>query len=291
MMQKDAVNREYAKYSGRIGSAPQMERVLTEIGRQREIKQGVYLLMLQKREETAMELANTTDKGKFIDYPAADPASSKPQKKMVLLVALFLGALLPMGVLYLLQMFKTRIDTRDELEAATTLPILAEIGTHNADDAIRTLRTNLLLNLKENQKTILVASTNTGDGKTFIAKHLEDSLTAIGKKVTLINANLRDPNCPLDPKGRLLPEGRKNCHPADIIASADFAQQMADAKSSSDYVIIDSPALADYTDAYQLATFADATLYVAKSGKTQKSDVETLTSNNNIPNPLIVLNA
>ena len=233
--------------------------------------------MLQKREETAMELANTTDKGKFIDYPAADPASSKPQKKMVLLVALFLGALLPMGVLYLMQMFKTRIDTRDELEAATTLPILAEIGTHNADDAIRTLRTNLLLNLKENQKTILVASTNTGDGKTFIAKHLEESLTAIGKKVTFVNGDLRK-------------AGSKQ-HPADILAGEEFAQSISQAKSSSDYVIIDSPALADYTDAYQLATFADATLYVAKAAKTQKSDVEALASNNNIPNPLIVLNA
>lgn len=276
MMQKDAVNREYAKYSGRIGSAPQMERVLTEIGRQREIKQGVYLLMLQKREETAMELANVTDKGKLIDSPAADPASSKPQKKMVLLVALFLGALLPMGVIYLLQMFKTRIDSRDELEAATTLPVLAEIGKSNADDAIRTLRTNLLLNLKENQKTILVASTNTGDGKTFIAKHLEDSLTAIGKKVAFINGDLRSLSL------------AKGQHAADIIAGAEFAAQLADAKSSSDYVIIDSPALADYTDAYQLASFADATLYVAKAGKTQKSDVEALASNNNIPNPLIV---
>lgn len=276
MMQKDAVNREYAKYSGRIGSAPQMERVLTEIGRQREIKQGVYLLMLQKREETAMELANVTDKGKLIDPPAADPASSKPQKKMVLLVAFFLGALLPMGVIYLLQMFKTRIDTRDELEAATTLPILAEIGKSNADDAIRTLRTNLLLNLKEGQKTILVASKNIGDGKTFIAKHFEESLTAIGKKVAFINGDLRSLSL------------AKGQHAADIIAGAEFAAQVSDAKSSSDYVIIDSPALADYTDAYQLASFADTTLYVAKAGKTQKSDVEPLTSNNNIPNPLIV---
>jgi uncharacterized protein involved in exopolysaccharide biosynthesis len=276
MMQKDAVNREYAKYSGRIGSAPQMERVLTEIGRQREIKQGVYLLMLQKREETAMELANVTDKGKLIDPPAAEPASSKPQKKMVLLVALFLGALLPMGVLYLMQMFKTRIDTSDELTAATKLPILAELDKNNADDAIRTLRTNLLLNLKDGQKTILVASTNNGDGKTFIAKKIEESLTAIGKKVAFINGDLRSLSL------------AKGQHAADIIAGADFAAQLADAKSSSDFVIIDSPALADYTDAYQLAAFADATLYVAKAGKTQKSDIEALTSNNNIPNPLIV---
>ena len=285
VMQKNVVEREFAHYSGRIGTAPQMERVLTEIGRQREIKQGVYLLMLQKREETAMELANVTDKGKFIDLPAPDPNSSKPQKKMVLLVALFLGALLPVGVLYLLQMFKTKIDTRQELESATQLPILAELTSANVDDAIRNLRTNLMLAVPAvaepvEAKTILVASNYNGDGKTYIAKHLEEAFNAIGKKATLINADLRSKNSQLSKQ-----------HPADVFASEAFAKEMADAKANSDYVIIDSPAMGEYNDALQLAQFADATLYVAKAGKTQKSDLESLNSNNNLPNPLIVFNA
>jgi Mrp family chromosome partitioning ATPase len=181
-----------------------------------------------------------------------------------------------MGVLYLMQMFKTRIDTRDELASATKLPILAEFDKNNADDAIRTLRTNLLLNLKEDQKAIMVASNNNGDGKTFIAKKLEESLASIGKKVTFINGDLRSLSL------------AKGQHAADIIAGAEFAAQLADAKSSSDYIIIDSPAISEYNDAYQLAAFADATLYVVKAGKTQKSDLESLNSNNNIPNPLIV---
>ena len=280
IMKKQTVEREYAKYMSKVGSAPQQERVLTEIGRQREIKQGVYLLMLQKREETAMELANVTDKGKLIDPPAADPGSSKPQKKMVLLVALFLGALLPVGILYLLQMFKTKIDTRQELESATQLPILAELTSANVDDAIRNLRTNLLLNLKDGQKTVLVASANNGDGKTYIAKHLEEAFNAIGKKATLINADLRSKNSQLSKQ-----------HPADVLASAEFAQQMADAKAANDFVIIDSPAMGEYNDALQLAQFADATLYVAKAGKTLKSNIESLNSNNHLPNPLIVFNA
>lgn len=287
VMQKSVVEREFARYSGRIGSAPKMERVLTEIGRQREIKQGVYLLMLQKREEVAMELANVTDKGKLVDPPAAIAFTGASKKIPVLFVALLVGALLPAGVLYLLLMFKTRIDARDELEAVTNLPILAEIDTHNADDAMRNLRTHLLLNLKEGQKAILVASNSRGDGKTFIAKKLEESLAAIGKKVVLINANLRDNNCQLS-----MVNGQfgKCSHPSDVLASADFAQQMSDAKASNDYVIIDSPALSEYSDGYQLATFADVTLYVVKAGTARKSDIESLNSNNNIPNPLIVFN-
>lgn len=276
MMQKSVVEREFARYSGRIGSAPKMERVLTEIGRQREIKQGVYLLMLQKREEVAMELANVTDKGKLVD-PAAVVAFDGPSRKIpVLFAALIVGALLPAGVLYLLLMFKTRIDARDELEAVTNLPILAEIDTHNADDAIRNLRTHLLLNLKDGQKAIFVASNSRGDGKTFIAQKLEESLAAIGKKVAFVDGDLRKAS------------GKQ--HPSDVLASADFAQQMADAKASNDYVIIDSPALSEYSDGYQLATFADVTLYVVKAGMAHKSDIEALNSNNNIPNPLIVFN-
>ena len=278
LMRQNTLQREYGKSMGRIGSAPKMERVLTEIGREREIKQAVFLLMLQKREETAMELANITDKGKLIDPPAPEPGSNKPQKMMVLLVALFLGALLPVGILYLLQMFKGKIDTRQELESATKLPILAELTSTTAEEALRTLRTNLLLNIKDTQKVLLVASNNSGDGKSFVAKKLEESLTAIGKSVALINGNLRSLSL------------SKGQHAADIIAAPAFAKEVADAKASNDFVILDSPAISKYTDAYQLAQFADATLYIVKAGKTQKSDLESLNSNNNIPNPLIVFN-
>lgn len=277
IMRQNTLQREYGRYSGRIGSAPQMERVLTEIGRQREIKQGVYLVMLQKREETAMELANTTDKGKFIDPPTAEPGSNKPQKKIVLLVALFLGALLPAGILYLLQMFKTKIDTRSELEAITKLPIIGEVPQKNSDEAIRTLRTNLLLNLTEGQKTILIASHAEGDGKTFIAQQLTESLHAIGKKVLLIDGDLR--------------KSSKGDHPADILAGETFAKQVADAKTAHDYVILDSPALSQYADAYQLASFADTTLYVVKAGHTEKSVIESLSNETKLPNVNLILNA
>lgn len=274
VMRQNTLMREYGKYSGRIGIAPQMERVLTEIGRQREIKQGVYLVMLQKREETAMELANIVDKGKLIDPPSA--TAGKPQKKMILLVALFLGALLPMGILYLLQMFKQKIDTRQELEAATRIPVLTEIPLQDNGDAIRNLRTNLLLNLKENQKAILVASQNEADGKTFIAQHLAESLNAIGKKTLLIDGDLRKSN--------------RGGHPADILAGEAFAKQIAEAKTANDYVIFDSPAMSQYADAYQLATFADATLFVVKAGKTAKSAIETLNVDNKLPNVMLTFN-
>lgn len=286
MIKRQTVEREYNKYNNRVTSTPQQERVLTEIGRQREIKQGVYLLMLQKREETAMELANTTDKGRLIDVVQGDPLSATPQKKMVLLVALFLGALLPMGVLYLLQMLKTKIDTREELEAATKLPFLTEISASNSDEAIRNLRTNLLLNLQPDQKTILVTSRNNGDGKTFIAQHLVDSLKVIGKSATYINADLRNNNS----QSSIFNFQSAKAHAADILASNDFAAQIHAAQANNDYVIIDTPALGEYNDALQVAQFADATLFVAKAGKTKKSDIESLNVDSRLPHPMLILN-
>lgn len=277
LIRKQNVEREYGKYMDRVSAAPQMERVLTEIGRERNIKQGVYLLMLQKREETAMQLANTTDRGRLIDPPAADPKSGKPNKKMLLLGSLILGAILPMGIFYLFQMFKTKIDTRQELEAISRRPVLADIPQSDSDEAIHNLRTNLLLNLKENQKTILVASQNEADGKTFIARHLSESLNAIGKKTLLINANLRTGDSSLK-------------HPADVLASESFAKEVAEAKSANDYVILDSPALGKYCDALQLTSFADATLYVVKAGQTAKTAIASINTDKNLPNVMFVLN-
>ena len=279
LMRRSNLEREYGRYMGRVGNAPQQERVLTEIGRQREIKQGVYLIMLQKREETAMELANVTDKGKLIDTAAMVKNSSKPQKKMVFIAAIFLGLLLPIIVLYIRQMLNDKVETPKDLESISKAPLIGEIPLSAQDEAIRTLRTNLLLRLESDQKVIMFASYSDGDGKTYLSKQLADSLTTIGKKVILINADLRGGN-----------ELSTNQHPADYLASNDFANQIATAKADNDYVIIDTPALGKYNDAYQVAKFADATVYVAKAENTLKSSVEKL-KNKSLPQLLLVLNA
>ena len=276
IIQRNSLEKEYGKSVARVSSAPKMERELTDIARQREIKQGVYLAMLQKREETAMDLAKTTLKGQLLGKTQV-VASTASNNGMTLLVAMIAGALLPMIILFLLDFLKLKIETRKDIEKSCRYPVIGEIPLSQYDDAIRTFRTNLLLNLQKEQKVILVASHSLGDGKTFLAQQLTDSLTIIGKKVTLINADFRTP-------------GLLKGHPSDILASPDFALQITQAKANSDYVILHTPALDKYVDAYQVAEFADTTLFVVKAESTKKSVLESLSSDTRLPNIMLALN-
>jgi uncharacterized protein involved in exopolysaccharide biosynthesis len=276
VLRRNNLEREYAKYQGRVSMAPKVERVLTEIGRQREIKQGVYLLMLQKREETAMELANTTDKGKLIDEVTV--TGSQPMKAVVFFIAGFLGFFLPVGILLLLFMFKSTVDVPGELKKCTKLPLLCMLAPGDDEENIRNVRSNLLAQLKDGQRVIMVTSDRDGDGKTWLAKSLAESLTAIGKTAQYIDCDLRK-------------SARPDMHPADYFATAAFIQKIDQAKVSNDYIILDTPSLGKFADANIVGHQADATIYVVKAGTTPKTVVEALNEETRFPEPMLVLNA
>ena len=277
LIQRKPIEREYSKAVDRFSKAPKMEREMTDIERQREIKQGVYISMLQKREEIAMDMARRMKKGQLIDDPMIGGVPQTKQE-FVLLGAVLLGLILPMGILFLFQMLKSKIDTKQELEETSKLPILSEVFLTNNDDAIRTLRTNLLYKLKEGQKVIMIASHDKGDGKTYLAQRLVDSLTQIGKMAQYLNLNLRE-------------DRAKAAQAADILAGADMAKQIETLKAANDYLILDTPEMAKFSDVYQIAQFADATIFVVKAESTEKSVVKDIAKNARIPNPMLVLNA
>ena len=276
MIQRNAFEREYQKAHDRFSATPKIEREMTDIARQREIKQGVYLAMLQKREEIAMDMDKNTMKGQLIDDPVI--GNSNRSLPMLVLGAVLLGLILPMGVLYLLQMFKSKIDTKKELVETSKLPILSEVFLTNNDDAIRALRTNLLYHLKEGQNTIMMTSHDKGDGKTYLAQRLVESLTQIGKKAQYLNLNHRE-------------DRTKAAQAADILASADVAKQIESLKAANDYLILDTPEMSKFADVYQIAQFADAAIFVVKAESTEKSAVKEIAKDARIPNPMLVLNA
>ena len=277
LIQRRPIEREFNKAINRFSQAPKMEREMTDIERKREIKQGVYISMLQKREEVAADLARNMKRGQLIDDPMIGGTGlTKPE--FVLLGGAILGLALPIGIIFLLQMFKSKIDTKKELEETSKLLILSEVFLSNNDDAIRALRTNLLFNLKEGQKVIMMASHDKCDGKTYLAQRLVDSLTQIGKNVQYLNLNLRE-------------DRTKAAQAADILAGADVTKQIESLKAASDYIILDTPEMGKYGDVYQIAQFADATIFVVKAESTEKSVVKEIAKNARIPNPMLVLNA
>ena len=209
-IQRQSLQRQLAKYQNRIGSTPAQERVLNEIGRQQEVKSGLYLLLLQKREENSISLAATADKGKLIDEPLALGKVS-PKSAIILLAAMVLGLGIPFGVLLLIQLFSYRIEGHDDLAKLTKLPIVADVPVasdsvktsagivvqenknNQIDEIFRSMRTNIQFMMQETDKVILFTSSTSGEGKTFLAANLAVSFALLGKKVVLCGLDIRKP--------------------------------------------------------------------------------------------------
>lgn len=209
-IRRQSVQGQYSKYQNKMASAPEQERVLNQIGRQQEVKSGLYLMLLQKREENSISLAATADKGKLIDEPTFEGKTS-PKTPILLLVAIVVGLGIPLGILYLLELLKYKIEGHDDVAKLTALPIVVDIPVanesvkskagivvhENTNDSIgeifRSLRTNIQFMLKENQKVILFTSSTSGEGKTFSIANLSTSFALLGKKVILVGLDIRKP--------------------------------------------------------------------------------------------------
>lgn len=208
--QRQSVAEQYSKYVGQTSATPEQERILTQIGRQQDVKSGLYLMLLQKREENSISLAATADKGKLIDDPQYSGKVS-PRGSIIMLLALVLGFLIPGGILYIINFLKFRIEGHDDVEKLTKLPILADIavageGTKTKGDIVvhenknnqmeevfRSLRTNLQFIMSKDQKVILFTSSLSGEGKTFTAANLAVSFALLDQKVILVGLDIRKP--------------------------------------------------------------------------------------------------
>ena len=192
---KADLDREASRFSRRISDAPGQERQYVSIARQQEIKAGLYLMLLQKREENAITLAATANNAKIIDEPVAEGGPVSPKPKMIYMIALVVGVGLPVGVIFLLGLTKFKIEGRGDVEKLTSLPIVGDVPLTDEktgsiavfenqntlmSETFRNVRTNLQFILENGQKVILVTSTVSGEGKSFISSNLAISLSLLG---------------------------------------------------------------------------------------------------------------
>ncbi len=209
-IQRQSIESQYSNYSQRISNTPEQERILTQIGRQQEVKSGLYLMLLQKREENSISLAATADKGWLIDEPAYAGKVS-PKNSIIMLAAILLGFMLPMLIFYLIQILRYKIEGRNDVERLTSLPIVVDVPVasesaksaagivvkenenNQIDEVFRSLRTNIQFMMTNEQKVILFTSSTSGEGKTFNAANLAVSFALLGKKVILMGLDIRKP--------------------------------------------------------------------------------------------------
>lgn len=209
-IQRQGIESQYAAYSQRISSTPEQERILTQIGRQQEVKSGLYLMLLQKREENSISLAATADKGSVIEYPASAGKIS-PKNSIIMTAAIIMGFFLPLLIFYLLQLLRYKIEGHDDVARLTRLPIVADVAVasdqvkssagivvqenknNQIDEIFRAMRTNIQFMMKGNDKVILFTSSTSGEGKTFNAANLAMSFALLGKKVILMGLDIRKP--------------------------------------------------------------------------------------------------
>lgn len=211
LITKADLDREANRFSRRISDAPGQERQFVSIARQQEIKAGLYLMLLQKREENAIALAATANNAKIIDEAIADDIPVSPKRKIIYLIALVLGVGIPVGIIYLIGLTKFKLEGRADVEKLTTVPIVGDIPLTDEknekdgsiavfenqnnlmSETFRNIRTNLQFMLQNDKKVILVTSTVSGEGKSFISANLAISLSLLGKKVVIVGLDIRKP--------------------------------------------------------------------------------------------------
>ena len=321
MITKSNLDREASRYSRRISNAPGQERAYVSIARQQEIKAGLYLMLLQKREENAIALAATANNAKIIDEAIADDTPVSPKRSMIYLIALVLGVGIPVGIIYLIELTKFKIEGRADVEKLTSVPIIGDIpltdekNDKNGSIAVfenknnlmsetfRNIRTNLQFMLDNDQKVILVTSTVSGEGKSFVSANLAISLSLLGKKVVIAGLDIRKPGLnkvfhlsnkekgitqylsnpetdlmelvqPSDVNKNLfvLPGGAVPPNPTELLARNGLDKAIEILKQNFDYVIMDTAPIGMVTDTLLVGRVADLSVYVCRADYTHKAE-------------------
>jgi capsular exopolysaccharide synthesis family protein len=315
---------------------PSIERDLLS---QQGTKANLYLYLLQKREESALALETTVSKTRMLDTALVEDEAVSPKRSLIYLLALLVGFGIPFSGIYIRDLLNDKVQSKRDVHRGTDTPILGEISHNNSKKSLivvedagtsiaelfRLIRSNLHFAAagKEN-KVVLITSSTSGEGKTFFCINLAASLTLIGKKVVLLELDLRMPSLskqldvvpglgisdylvasdkvqiedilrPFNPVPGLFyaSSGSLPPNPAELMMSHNLAHFVNELKASFDYIIIDTPPVGKVSDAFSLSSLIDSTIYMVRYNYTQKNHldlIEDIYSNKKLAHPMIVLN-
>ncbi|MDE6322569.1 MAG: polysaccharide biosynthesis tyrosine autokinase, partial [Paramuribaculum sp.] len=328
----------------KIAASPNQAKDLLSMERQQKVKESLYLFLLQKREENELSQAFTAYNTQIINRPGGSNAPSSPVRNKILMMAFVIGLVIPFGVTYLLESMNTKVRGRGDVDNLS-LPFLGEIPSQKAkkgesnesrivvktgrrdviNEAFRVLRTNLSFMSANDAgcKVIMVTSFNPGSGKTFIAMNLGVSFAINGKRVLVIDCDMRRASTSayvsLPSRGlsnylvgevddvndvivsdsiakglSVLPVGTLPPNPTELLESRRFAELIASLRSEFDYVFIDCPPVEMMADAQIINTVVDRTVFVVRAGLLERSmlpELDRLYEEKKYHNMGLVLNA
>ncbi len=341
-IQLDALRREEAMTNRRISSVPSQEKEILDIARQQKIKEELYLYLLNKREENALTMVITESNSRTIDSAFGSSVPVFPNKTWIIAIAFLFGLGIPFLIIYMLEILDTTIRGRKDLEDRLSIPFLGDIpeytgamqrggavvrenGRDGVSEAFRILRSNIsFMNVSSRPlKVIMVTSSNPHAGKTFVSTNLAMTLALTGKRVILVDLDLRrrtftkqmghsgssvgitnflSGTCTLEQivtKSSLndnldiIYSGPQPPNPGEMLLSEQLDKLMEALRTQYDYVIIDSvPAMA-VADAMITDRLSDLCIYVIREGlldRRQLPDIERLYQEKKLRNMCTVLN-
>lgn len=338
--------------TSKIASNPKQSKYLLSVERQQKVKESLYLFLLQKREENELSQAFTAYNTRVISVPNGSMAPTAPQRSKILLVAFAIGLILPVVIIYLRENMNTTVRGKSDLKKVT-VPFIGEIplfvrqkqrrflptkkklpevqtvvvkeGSRNIiNEAFRVLRTNLEFMTGSNDKSnvIVITSFNPGSGKSFLAMNIGVSLAIKGKKVLVIDGDLRHGsasqyvNSPelgfsdflggrvddlksiivtdeKHPNLSVLPIGTIPPNPTELLFSDRLAQVIDGAREDFDYVLIDCPPIEIVADTPIIEKLADRTIFVVRAGLLERSmlsELQSIYDNKKFKNMSLILN-
>lgn len=312
------------RFESSIRSIPKKEREFVSIKRQQGIKESLYLLLLQKREETALSYASTVTDSRIVDMPFSSPGPIKPNGRNIYLIALLVGIILPAATINIRELLNDKVQSRKDIESATNSPIFGEVGLKPKEvsgslidlksrsflaEQFRLLRTNLQYVSTDADSTkgkvFLFTSSTSGEGKSFVSINLAASIAMLGKKVALLELDLRKPKIctylgmprekgistylvgQLTEKDIVQPTKIENLfllasgpippNPADLLSNGKIETLINSLKEQFDYVIIDTPPIGLVTDSLILSPYTDACFYLIRHEVTPKQNLSIVT--------------
>ena len=312
-------------YSSVLQAIPQKERELVEISRAHEIKSNLYEFLLRKKADFELAKISQSDT-RIVDNAQASTEPVSPKSKLIYVVALIMAFAIPAGFVSIKEFLNRKVLYRHEIETLTNTPIIGEISLDKSKDPLviqegkrtfiaeqfRRMRTSLgYLGGNSGKKKILVTSTLSGEGKSFVAVNLALSLALTDKKVVLLELDLANPSLSnklnvsydegvstylrgeCDPEDIIkrtavnsnlffLPAGPLPDNPSELLLSGKLKELVSYLEEAFDIIIIDSAPASLLSDAYILSPICDITLYVVKHKFTPKSYLERLDEDNTV---------